>query len=166
MDQYSTAFVSWNQLRGFLQMVRDEPHDQVMRDKDIDYWQTVFLSCDAIAMNSYDLFGCRLTKDIHMPRFHPSISLDEQSQTLLFPNHDSNDGNPILWHLHAMFQHMVGDSDERTILLQNALLHINSIVSYHNDLESCMEAFASCRIFTPRQTERISPAAENRYAWP
>ncbi len=150
MDEHATVFLSWNHLRGFLELVRDNQHRQIMKNKDIDYWHTVFVVCSSVAMNSYDLFGCRLSKDIHMPHFPPDVFLEEQSQTLLFPKtaDDKGRGNPVLWHLRVMFEYMLGDRDERTVLLQSALHHIDSVITFQDDIDTCMEAFASCQPFS------------------
>lgn len=163
-ERPTTAFLSWSLLKGFLDIVSSKRHRDIMKHEDIDYWYNVFVVSDAVAINAYDMFGCKLTQDVHMHRFRSlGATLDEASQVLVFPRPDET-GNPVLWHMLAMFEYMLGKEDERTSLLQRALAHIDSVVALQNDIDSCINSLASCRPFFT-QTERTSPPPENCNVW-
>ncbi len=148
MDVHTNVFLSWNVLSQFLEIVRDKSHRDIMRCEDIGYWQMVFLSCPAIIMNAYDVFGCKLSRD-NVPR---GVSLDEHTQTLTFKN-ESTTGNPILWRLSDMFSYILGNENQKSVLLHRALLHISDVITFQDDLDSCMNALATCKPFNSARVQ-------------
>jgi hypothetical protein len=138
-----TVFLSWSVLGGFLEVVKNNTYSDVMRRDDIDYWSMVFLQSPAIVMNAYDLFGCALS-----PRHVPDgVLLEENTQVLTFPRPTVEAlGNPILWKLAEMFSYMLGDEDARSKVLQDALLHINEVIRFNDDLDACTSALSTCTL--------------------